>query len=64
VTVHIDRAHHHPRVYKRLGYWMACCPNCGLLRSSSILPLRAALFSLSWRHAYMTALYHAEKAHA
>lgn len=60
MSLHLDRAHHHPRVYKRGDYWMACCPNCGLLRTPSGLPMRSALFSRSWRFAFATALKHSE----
>lgn len=56
MTVHIDRAHHHPRVYKRLGYWQARCPRCGLLAERPAGPS----FVL-WRAAFIVALHHAKE---
>ena len=59
MSVHIDRAHHHPRVYKRLGYWQARCPRCGLLSSADDW-----WFSPRWRPVYVAALKHATEAHS
>lgn len=54
MTVHLDRAHHHPHVYKRLGYWQARCPRCGLLR------IHTTPFDKLWRCALVAALKHSE----
>jgi hypothetical protein len=62
VTVHIDRAHHHPRVYKRLGYWQAKCPRCGLLWVDAPLT-RLGMFP-TWHSAFIAALCHATKEHS
>lgn len=59
MTVHIDHAHHHPRVYKRLGYWQAKCPRCGLLH----LGLAGPSFTF-WLSALVAALTHATEAHS
>jgi hypothetical protein len=55
VTVHIDRAHHHPRVYKRLGFWTARCDRCGLLGTPDVWWV-----TWSWHNAYLLALKHSE----
>ena len=55
MTVHIDHAHHHPKVYKRLGYWQARCPRCGLIPIG-----RTSYFDPSWRAAMIAALKHSE----
>ena len=54
MSVHLDRAHHHPRVYKRLGYWQTNCPRCGLL------PFGYIFVTPSWRAAMIAALKHSE----
>ena len=59
MSVPIDRAHHHPRVYKRLGYWQARCPRCGLLRIGFGSP-----FSEFWEAPLITALRHATEVHS
>ena len=59
MSVHIDHAHHHPKVYRRLGYWQARCPRCGLLCLSD----RDPSFR-EWGVAYLVALYHAKEAHS
>jgi hypothetical protein len=61
VTVHIDRAHHHPRVYKRLGFWQAKCPRCGLLRLGSG---GAGPFFIFWEMAYGAGFHHATEVHS
>ena len=59
MTVHIDRAHHHPRVYKRLGFWHAKCPRCGLLYVPGL-----ATTTNTWRLALLAALGHAAGVHS
>ena len=55
MTVHIDRAHHHPRVFKRGGYWFAHCDRCGLLHVPGLPPSM-----YTWRLALIAALCDAE----
>ena len=57
MTVHIDRAHHHPQVSKELGSWQVTCPRCG----------RRPIFTGGrttncWTLAVIVALYHAKEA--
>lgn len=56
MTIHVDRTHHHPLVYKNRAYWCARCPRCGLLRIDGRL-----WFSRHWRIALVAALTHATK---
>jgi hypothetical protein len=62
MTVHIDRAHHHPRVYKWDGSWRANCPRCGPL----LLNIGGGLALLhdTWRPTFVAALCHATEAHS
>jgi hypothetical protein len=54
MTVHIDRAHHHPRVYKRDDSWHTRCPRCGgdLYQGPGDRS--------TWRFALIVALKHSE----
>ena len=51
MTVHIDRAHHHPRVYKQGDYWLAHCDRCGVLTIPGLPTV-----TRSWRLALIAAL--------
>ena len=56
MSVHIDRAHHHPSVYKRDGLWHASCSRCGHIYTS--FPWMG---SLGWRLTVIASLHHAKE---
>lgn len=54
MCVHLDRAHHHPRVFKRGDFWEANCVRCGSLTIPGLPTV-----TRSWRLAIVAALCHA-----
>lgn len=54
MTVHTDHTHHHPHVYKELGFWQAWCPRCGPLQ------IHNTTFDKLWRCALVAALVHSK----
>jgi hypothetical protein len=53
--IRIDRAHHHPHVFKSSGLWQVWCPRCGPFQWSA---------ARTWRNAMVVALHHAKEAHS
>lgn len=53
MSVSVDRAHHHPRVYKNRAYWCVRCPRCGVIRVAN-----GTVLARNWRTALVAALLH------